>query len=79
MVQLALLLVQIIAVLAKADIHAESARFAINILLVLLSFLAFAFVVTLLIFHSYLTYKNTTTNEYCKKVWNVASGNPFSK
>ncbi len=37
------------------------------------------FVSILLFFHCYIASKNTTTNEYCKKVWEGISGNPFEK
>jgi hypothetical protein len=57
----------------------ETIYFALNILLCVYLFAAFAFVFVLLAFHFYLIVKNITTIEFCNDVWVSASGNPYYK
>ena len=71
--------IQIIIVLTRLELPSEVGFFAMNIILIVYIFAAWAFVSILLGFHIYLTFKNTTTNEFCKDSWESISGNPFSK
>jgi hypothetical protein len=77
--QTSILVAQSIYCLTKINISEDASYFGINILLTLLGILGFAFVSVLLAFHLFLMYQNTTTNEFCKKVWEKMSGNPFAK
>lgn len=74
-----LTIIQIIIVLTRLDVGTQLAYLVINIILVLYVFVAMAFVLLLLGFHIFLSYRGTTTNEYCKDAWATISGNPFSK
>lgn len=47
----------------------------LNILLAVLVIPAIGFVYGLLGFHIFLSQKNVTTNEFCKKTWNSFAGN----
>ena len=47
--------------------------------LVIYLFLAMAFLYVLLVFHSFLTLNNVTTNEFCKETYKTLSGNPHAK
>ena len=61
-IQTALMLTQTIYTMANIDISSKAGYFAINLILTLVAFAGFGFVATLLVFHIYLTYTNTTTN-----------------
>jgi len=37
------------------------------------------FVGVMLGFHCFISSQNITTNEYCKRMWQTISGNPFDK
>ncbi len=40
---------------------------------------ALLFTAVMLGFHCFIASQNITTNEYCKKMWETISGNPFNK
>jgi hypothetical protein len=56
------LLIQSIYCLTTVSVSAETEYFALNIILTLYCFLGLGFVGTLLGFHTFLIYRNTTTN-----------------
>lgn len=71
--------IQIIIVLTRISFEEYIGMKIVNILLLLYVFLAMAFTGVLSGFHTFLSVKNTTTNEFCKDAWVTISGNPFSK
>lgn len=77
-IQIAFIIVQTIYTLTKITLS-EGVIFGINVFLTIYAFAGLGFVWVLLGFHLYLAYVNTTTNEYCKNVWDSLQGNPFSK
>lgn len=50
-----------------------------SIFLCIYSALGGLFALALVFYHLFLSTRNTTTNEYCKKNWDVTSGNPYRK
>lgn len=68
---------QTIIVFARQDRTGVSLGF--SIFLCIYSTLGGLFVLALLVYHLFLSSNNTTTNEYCKKNWDVRSGNPYKK
>ena len=62
-------MIQIIIVLTIFELPADMGYFVMNIILIVYIFAAWMFVVILMSFHIFLTYQNTTTNEFCKDVW----------
>lgn len=69
---------QCVMVFVKAD---TVSRLTLGFTAFLCVYMAAAglFIYTMLFIHLYLSTGNMTTNEYCKKYWDVRSGNPFRK
>jgi len=54
-------------------------RSPMTLVLVIYTFLAMLFVVSLTVYHHFLVSKNLTTNEHLKKYFKTEAGNPFDK
>lgn len=83
---LIVLFVTTILMIVQVGLALQTLAFADNIGIYICNILegvaligSLVFVSILLFFHCYIASKNTTTNEYCKKVWEGISGNPFEK